>query len=43
MPGLAVLFADKHLLVVDKPAGTPIVPDASGDESLLEQAKALEQ
>jgi 23S rRNA pseudouridine1911/1915/1917 synthase len=37
---LAVLLADNHLLAVAKPAGLPTVPDASGDESLLERAKA---
>ena len=37
---LAVLHADNHLLVVAKPAGVPTAPDESGDESLLEQAKA---
>ena len=36
---LEVLHADNHLLVVRKPAGLPVVPDASGDESLLQQAK----
>ena len=35
-----VLFVDNHLLVVEKPAGLPIVPDDSGDESLLERTKA---
>lgn len=40
MPGLKVLHVDNHLLVVDKPACQPIVPDDSGDLSLLEQAKA---
>ncbi len=37
---LLVLHADNHLLVVAKPAGLPCVPDASGDESLLDQARA---
>ena len=37
---LDVLFCDNHLLAVAKPAGLPAVPDASGDESLLELAKA---
>ena len=36
---LAVLHADNHLLVVVKPAGDPLVPDASGDESLFERAR----
>ncbi len=38
---LDVLFCDNHLLVVNKPAGTPTVPDESGDESLLDQGKAF--
>ncbi|MEZ5978443.1 MAG: RluA family pseudouridine synthase [Planctomycetota bacterium] len=37
---LDVLFADNHLLVVSKPAGVPTVPDASGDVSLLDMARA---
>ncbi|MCP3916084.1 MAG: RluA family pseudouridine synthase [bacterium] len=37
---LEVVHVDNHLLVVAKPAGLPSVPDASGDESLLERAKA---
>jgi len=40
MSGLEVLHADNHLLVVNKPAGVPMVPDVSRDESLLERAKA---
>lgn len=40
VPALEVLHADNHLLAVAKPAGVPVVPDASGDESLLEMAKA---
>lgn len=40
MSGLEVLHADNHLLAVVKPAGLPVVPDDSGDESLLEIAKA---
>jgi len=35
-----VLHADNHLLVVDKPGGLPVVPDASRDESLLDAARA---
>ena len=38
MNGLDVLHRDNHLLVVRKPAGVPSVPDASGDESLLDAA-----
>src|SRR5262245_8250200 len=38
--GLVVLHADNHLLAVAKPAGVPTVPDASGDESLLDRARA---
>ncbi|MDA1260886.1 MAG: RluA family pseudouridine synthase [Planctomycetota bacterium] len=37
---LHILFEDNHLLAVDKPACMPAVPDASGDPSLLEAAKA---
>lgn len=40
MTSLKVLYEDNHLLVVHKPACLPIVPDASRDPSLLEQAKA---
>jgi 23S rRNA pseudouridine1911/1915/1917 synthase len=36
----AILFADNHVLALAKPAGLPVVPDASGDESLLDWAKA---
>ncbi|MBK7645456.1 MAG: RluA family pseudouridine synthase [Planctomycetes bacterium] len=36
---LLVLHCDNHVLVVAKPAGIPSVPDASGDESLLELSK----
>jgi len=34
-----ILHCDNHLLVVVKAAGIPTVPDASGDESLLDLAK----
>lgn len=37
---LAVLYADNHLIAVAKPAGVPTVPDASGDVSLFELARA---
>ena len=37
---LEVVYHDNHLLVVNKPAGLPTVPDDSRDESLLERAKA---
>ena len=37
---LDVLYADNHLLVVAKPAGLPVVPDSSGDPSLVDLAKA---
>ena len=40
MSGLKVLYVDNHLLMVLKPACLPIVPDSSGDESLLDQARA---
>jgi len=36
----AVLLVDNHLLAVAKPAGAPVVPDGSGDPSLLEAARA---
>ncbi len=36
---LHVLYSDNHLLVVAKPAGLPIVPDRSGDESLLDLSR----
>lgn len=39
-PRLEVLACDNHLLFVAKPAGVPSVPDASGDPSLLERARA---
>jgi 23S rRNA pseudouridine1911/1915/1917 synthase len=39
-PALHVLHSDNHVLGVVKPAGVPTVPDASGDESLLDRAKA---
>jgi 23S rRNA pseudouridine1911/1915/1917 synthase len=35
-----VLHCDNHVLALVKPAGMPVVPDASGDESLLDWAKA---
>ncbi len=37
---MKVLYHDNHLLAVDKPAGMPTVPDASGDENLLDSARA---
>jgi 23S rRNA pseudouridine1911/1915/1917 synthase len=37
---LAVLYADNHLLALAKPAGVPTVPDASGDASLFDLARA---
>lgn len=37
---LRVLHADNHVLAVAKPAGMPVAPDASGDESLLDVARA---
>ncbi len=39
MQELVVLHADNHLLAVAKPASAPVVPDASGDPSLLDAAK----
>ncbi|MFT7485358.1 MAG: 23S rRNA pseudouridine1911/1915/1917 synthase [Candidatus Paceibacteria bacterium] len=37
---LEVLHCDNHLLVLNKPAGLPTVPDDSGDASLLDLGKA---
>lgn len=37
---LEVVHADNHVLAVAKPAGVAVVPDSSGDESLLDAAKA---
>jgi 23S rRNA pseudouridine1911/1915/1917 synthase len=37
---LEVLHADNHVLALAKPAGVPVVPDASGDESLFDAARA---
>jgi 23S rRNA pseudouridine1911/1915/1917 synthase len=37
---LEVLHCDNHVLAVRKPAGLACVPDASGDESLLDRARA---
>ena len=37
---LEVLHVDNHLLVVNKPACMPVVPDSSGDESLFDLAKS---
>jgi len=36
---LVVLHLDNHVLGVSKPAGLATVPDASGDESLLDRAR----
>lgn len=36
---LAVLHVDNHVLAVTKPAGVPVVPDDSGDRSLLDEAR----
>ncbi|MFO1009126.1 MAG: RNA pseudouridine synthase [Planctomycetota bacterium] len=40
MSAFTVLDCDNHLLAVEKPAGLPVVPDASGDESLFDLARA---
>jgi len=40
MTALDVLHCDNHLLAVVKPACMPVVPDESGDRSLLDAAKA---
>lgn len=37
---LDFLYADNHLLAVNKPAGLPAQPDESGDEALIDLAKA---
>jgi len=37
---LEVLFVDNHVLAVRKAAGIPTAPDESGDESLLDVARA---
>ncbi len=37
---MKILHLDNHLLAVDKPAGLPSQPDSSGDESLVDQARA---
>lgn len=34
-----VLHRDEHLLVLSKPAGMPVQPDATGDRSLLDVAR----
>jgi 23S rRNA pseudouridine1911/1915/1917 synthase len=39
MTPLDVMFWDNHLLVVDKPAGVPTVPDESDDASLYDLAR----
>lgn len=36
---LEVLHVDNHLLALLKPAGVPVVPDESGDESLYDAAR----
>ena len=38
-PALEVLHCCNHVLCVAKPAGLPVVPDSSGDESLFDRAK----
>lgn len=40
MSALDVVHCDNHLLVVRKPAGMAVVPDASGDASLFDDARA---
>lgn len=37
---LSILHDDNHVLAVHKPACIPVAPDESGDESLLDQARA---
>jgi tRNA pseudouridine32 synthase / 23S rRNA pseudouridine746 synthase len=42
LPGVQVLLADAHLLVVDKPAGRLVIPGRGGSElSLREELEAL--
>ncbi|MDR3210784.1 MAG: RNA pseudouridine synthase [Planctomycetota bacterium] len=36
---MRIVFEDNHLLLVDKPAGIPSQPDASGDPSLVDMAR----
>jgi|LakMenEpi03Aug12_release.lakeMendotaPanAssembly.Ray.scaffolds.fasta_scaffold97888_2 23S rRNA pseudouridine1911/1915/1917 synthase len=38
--GVEILHEDNHLLVLNKPACVPSVPDASEDESLYDRARA---
>ncbi|MDA8161678.1 MAG: RNA pseudouridine synthase [Desulfobacteraceae bacterium] len=38
--GLKIIYEDNHLLVLSKPAGLLAVPDSTGDDSLLDLAKA---
>lgn len=38
---MRVLHIDNHLLFVEKPAGVPVVPDGSGDVSLLDEARSF--
>jgi len=35
-----VVYQDNHLLIMNKPSGMPVVPDSSGDFSLLDHGKA---
>lgn len=37
---MQLVYSDNHLLAIDKPAGLPSQPDASGDPSLIDAAKA---
>lgn len=39
-PEPRIVHVDNHLLVVDKPAGMPSVPDESGDASVLDWGRA---
>jgi 23S rRNA pseudouridine1911/1915/1917 synthase len=41
LPAEAVLFADEHLLVVNKPGGLPVLSDRTGDASLIDAMKLL--
>ncbi len=39
MTPIKPVYEDNHLLVLSKPAGMPVVPDSSGDRSLLDWGK----
>ncbi len=37
---MQIIYEDNHLLALDKPSGLPSQPDSSGDQSLVDLAKA---